>query len=149
MAKIQLGQIGVPLNLQILPRGIFTDKLLRDPKIEWDMAQFGIGFGLDPYVGFIYFMTDSGYGADGKSLSGYSNPEFDGWIQKAIKSMEEGERIKSYQEAEKVLLRDVAAIPWYPTRILMAYNKKVKGARCSGQAAILITRDWVNTWVDK
>jgi peptide/nickel transport system substrate-binding protein len=149
MAKIQLGQIGVPLNLQILPRGIFTDKLSRDPKIEWDMAQIGIGFGLDPYVGLIYFMTNSGYGADGKSLPGYSNPEFDRWLQKAVEAMEEGGRIKCYQEAEKVLLKDVVAVPWYPTRVLMAYNKKVKGARYSGQAAILIARDWVNTWLEK
>jgi peptide/nickel transport system substrate-binding protein len=149
LAKIQLAQIGVPLNLQILPRGVYISKLLRDPKIEWDMAQNGIGFGCEAYVGLGYYMTNSGSGADGKSLGGYSNPEMDRWVNKAVEAMGEEERVKCYQEAEKVLLKDVAGIPLYPTRALMAYNKKVKGVRANELASILVTRDWANMWIDK
>jgi ABC-type transport system substrate-binding protein len=149
MAKIQLAEIGVPLNLQILPRGIFTDKLMRDPKVEWDLGQNGIGFGLEPYRGLTFFMTDSGYGGDGKSLLGYSSPEMDGWVNKALEAMDEKERIKCYQEAEKILLRDAVLIPWYPTRNLIAYKKKVKGLQANCQAGIIVTRDWVNTWIEK
>ena len=149
MAKIQLEQIGVPLNLQLLPRGIFTDKLMRDPKVEWDLAQNGIGFGLEPYRGLVFFMTGAAYAGDGNNLLGYSSPEMDAWIDKALGSMNEDERIKCYQEAEKILLKDAMLIPWYPTRNLVANNKKVKGLQTNCQAGIIVTRDWVNTWIEK
>jgi peptide/nickel transport system substrate-binding protein len=150
MAKVQLAQIGVPLNLQILPRGVFVDKLLRDPKVEFDLGQNGIGFGIEPYRGFAFFMSDSGYGGDGKSLLGSSSPEMDGWINKALKSMNEDERIRCYQEAEKILLRDALLIPWYPTRNSIAYNKKVKGFETTCQGGLVVTRwDWANTWIER
>jgi peptide/nickel transport system substrate-binding protein len=149
LAKIQLGQIGVPLNLHLFPTGIKDDKILRDPKIEWDIGQIGMGFGHEPYAGLGYFRTNSAYGADGKSLGGYSNPEMDRWIQKAVQSLKEREKVKCYQEAEKILLKDVACIPLFPTRVLIAHNKKVKGVQSNELAIILVTRDWTNMWIEK
>ena len=34
MAKSQLAQIGVPVNLQILSLALWADKVVRDPKME-------------------------------------------------------------------------------------------------------------------
>jgi ABC-type transport system substrate-binding protein len=149
LARIQLAEIGVPLSINLLARGVFQDKLMRDPKIEWDIAQGGLGFGHEPSVGFSYFFTNSGTGADGKSLPGYSSPEMDGWIRKAMEASKEKDRVKCYQEAEKVLLKDAVAIPLSPTRQLMAYNKKVKGFKPHGAAVVYVTRDWANIWIDK
>jgi ABC-type transport system substrate-binding protein len=149
LAKIQLAQVGIPLNLQIHSMGVKDDKLLRDPKIEWDMGQIGMGFGHEPFIGLGYFITDSGYGADGKSLGGYSNPEVDRWVQKAMEALDEQDRVRCYQEVEKILLKDVSAIPLFPTRILMVYNKKVKGVRGNDLASILVTKDWTNMWIEK
>jgi peptide/nickel transport system substrate-binding protein len=149
MAKIQLAQIGVSLNLQLVSRAIWSDKIQKDPKIEWDIGQMGMGFGAEPYKGLVYYMTNSGYGADGKSLNGYSNPEMDRWIQKAVEAIKEEDRIKCYQEAEKILLMDVASVPLCPTRGLIAYNKKVKGFVPNDLANIIVTRDWANMWIEK
>jgi peptide/nickel transport system substrate-binding protein len=149
MAKAMFAEIGLQLNLQLLPRGIFQDKLMRDPKIEWDIGQGGLGFGQDPYVGFTYYLTNSETGADGKSLPGYSSPEMDQYVSKAMAATKEVDRVKYYQEAEKVLLKDAVAITISPTRQLIAVNKKVKGFIPHGAATIYVTRSWANMWIER
>lgn len=148
VAKVQLGQIGVPVELHFLSTAIWADKVLRDPKMEWDIAGFGAGFGLEPSLGFSYFVSDSGTAPDGKSLGAYSNPEFDRWTKRA-EAASEKEAIKSYQEAEMVLLKDVASIPLFPNRHVTAYNKKVKGFRAVDSGNIVVTSGWANIWIDK
>ncbi|MFC1534618.1 ABC transporter substrate-binding protein [Thermodesulfobacteriota bacterium] len=148
VAKAQLNQIGVPVNLQFLSTAIWATKVLRDPKMEWDIAGFGAGFGLEPSLGFNYFVTDSGSAPDGKSLGGYSNPDFDNWVRKAEGATEK-EAIKFYQEAEKILLKDVAAIPLFPNRHVIAYNKKVKGVHIVDSLNICVTTSWANIWINE
>ena len=147
VAKAQLEQIGVPLNLQFLSTATYATKILRDPKMEWDIASFGAGFGLEPSLGFTYFVTDSGSAPDGKSLGAYSNPEFDKWVKKAEMASEE-EAVGYYQEAEKILLKDIAAIPLFPNRHVIAYNKKVKDVQIVDSLNICVTTTWANMWFD-
>jgi ABC-type transport system substrate-binding protein len=149
LAKIQLAQIGVPINLQLASRAIWNVKLQRDPKMEWDIGQLGMGFGPEPYKGLAYFMTSSGHGADGNSLPGYSNPVMDNWVNKAVEAKKEEDRVKHYQAAEKILLQDAVAIPLFPMRALIAYNKKVKEFVPNDLANILVTRNWANIWIEK
>jgi len=149
MAKSQLAQIGVPLNLQILSLALWADKVVRDPKMEWDMGGYGLAFALDPSIGFAMFETNSGTAPDGKSLGGYSNPEFDQWIKKAEAALNEGERLKCYSEAEKVLLKDAAAIPCFPMRMVFAWNKKLLGVRFTDTLAINVTTPWANMWMER
>ena len=148
VAKAQLEQIGVPVNLQLLSTAIYATKILRDPKIEWDFSVFGAGFGLEPSLGFTYFVTDSGSAPDGKSLGGYSNPEFDSWVKKAEVSKED-EAIKYYQDAEKILLKDIATIPLFPNRHVTAYNKKVVGVHIVDSGNIPVTTSWANIWLNE
>ena len=108
-----------------MSRANWYDKLLRDPKLEWDTATIGFGFAEDPSLEFIRFFTDSGIAPDGKSLGGYSNPEFDQWVIRAEGALNEEDLTEAYQEAEKILLRDTAAIPVYFLRLLIAWNNKV------------------------
>jgi peptide/nickel transport system substrate-binding protein len=148
VAKVQLSQIGVPVELHFLSTAIWFDKLLRDPKMEWDIGGFGAGFGLEPSLGFSYFVSDSKTGPDGKSLGAYANPEFDQWIRKSEDSTE-NEAVKYYQEAEKLLLKDAATIPLFPNRHVTAYNKKVKDFHKVDSGNIVVTSSWANVWIDK
>jgi len=149
MAKAQLDQIGVPLNIQLFTQATWFDKILRDPKIEWDISAYGQGFAIDPSLGLTYFETNSATAPDGKSLGGYSNPEFDQWLQKAEIAMKEEDRVKAYQEAEKILLKDAASIPLWAYRNLYAWNKKVKGMGFNDSGNIYVTSTWANTWIEK
>jgi ABC-type transport system substrate-binding protein len=102
MAKIQLAQVGINLDLHLMSHAIWSDKLARDPKMEWDVGGIGYGFSQDPHLGFNSFVTDSGAAPDGKSLGGYSNPEFDKWVVKAEQAVNDEDRKKCFQEAEKI-----------------------------------------------
>jgi peptide/nickel transport system substrate-binding protein len=148
VAKAQLAQIGVPVDLHFLSTATWADKVLKDPKMEWDIAGFGAGFGLEPSLGFAYFVSDSGTAPDGKSLGGYANPEFDRLVKKAEAATEK-ESIKYYREAEKVLLKDVAVIPLFPNRHVNAYNKRVKGFKPIDSGNLSVTTSWANVWIDK
>jgi ABC-type transport system substrate-binding protein len=149
VAKAQLGQIGVPVDLHFLSTAIWSTKLLKDPKMEWDIAGFGAGFGLEPSLGFTYFITNSGTAPDGKSLGAYSNPDFDQWVKKAEAAASEKEAIKCHHEAEKLLLKDAATIPLFPNRHVIAYNKKVKGVHIVDTLNICVTTSWANIWIEE
>jgi peptide/nickel transport system substrate-binding protein len=148
-AQIQLAQIGVTLDLHLMDHSLWTIKLQKDPKLEWDMAGYGAGFAIDPSMGFRFFETDSGTGADGKSLGGYSSPEFDRWLQQAEAAATETERMQGYHEAEKILLEDVAAIPMVGHRMIVAYDKKVKGYTIDPTLAIYVCNPRTNVWIDE
>ena len=63
---------------------------------------------LDNFLGPIYAK-----GA-GSNDSVYDNPEFDALLKKGDTASSTDEAIKSYQEAEKILVKDMPAIPlWY------------------------------------
>jgi ABC-type transport system substrate-binding protein len=150
VAFIMLKQIGVPLNLQLFSHAIWWEKLLRDPKLEWDMGGFGSGWLASPWYGFSYFKSDSRTGADGKSVGGYSNPELDRLVDIMAVSTDEGERTKAIQEAEKILLKDVACIPLLNTHSVRAWNKKVKGHVITDSGKINVTTGWgANVWIEK
>jgi len=149
MAKLQLAQIGVPLDLHILSIALWFDKISRDPKMDWDMGGVGYGFAIDPSVGYVYFETDSGAAPDGKSLGGYSNPEFDQWVRKAEAAKTEEERTKFFQEAEKVLIKDAAAIPAFTMRLVFGWNKKVQNVKFTDTCAINVTNQWANMWLEQ
>jgi len=149
MAKKQLAEIGIKLKLDFHSRAIWTNSLNKDKKLKWDIGKLGSGFSADPFQGFTHHMTDSGSGIDGKALDGYSNPDFDQWIERAMALVEEEKIIKCYQEAEKVLLMDAANIPLHPLRQIMAFNKKVKGIKPNNLAAFYTTTTFENWWIEK
>jgi ABC-type transport system substrate-binding protein len=149
MAKSQLAQIGVPVNLQILSLALWADKIVRDPKMEWDVGGYGMAFAIDPSIGYDMFETNSGTAPDGKSLGGYSNPEFDQWVQKSEAAKNEEERTKGFQEAEKILLKDAAVIPCFPMRMVFGWNKKLQGVQFTDTLAINVTNSWANMWLEQ
>lgn len=149
LAKIQLAQVGIPLDLHLMSHAVWFEKMLKDPKMEWDVGAVGHAFAQSPLLGFNHFITNSGVAPDGKSLGGYSNPEFDKWIVKAERARTEEEQIRYYQEAEKVLIRDSAAIPLFFFQLVIAWNKKVKGVVVHPQATIHVTNPWTNVWLEE
>ena len=128
---------------------MWTTKLQRDIKIEWDLGKLGPGFAADPYRGFAHHMTNSNTGADGKSLDGYSNPEFDQWVDKALRALNDKDIDRCYQEAGKILLKDAVNIPLHPIRQLMAYNKRIKGLKPNNLAAFYTTTNFENWWIEE
>ena len=149
MAKYQLEPLGIPINLQLMSHAIWFEKLVRDPKLEWDVGAIGYGFAEDPGLGYIGFFTNSRVAPDGKSLGGYSNPEFDRWVMEAERSLDMEDQIRAYQEAEKVLIEDAACIPIFFFRLVMTWNKKVKGVTNHTLLGINVYNSYANMWIEE
>lgn len=149
IVKLQLAQIGVTLDLQLLPPANWYEKGYGTPVREWDLFGYGLAYGLDPALGYMTFATDSGSHRDGKSLGGYSNPEFDQYLIKAENAPNAEVRVKYYHEAEKVLLKDVACIPTFNMQTLNAYSKKVKGFKQNNTGLIYVTNTFSNFWIEE
>ena len=148
IAKAQLSEIGVPVNLNFLSTAAWSDKVQKDPKMEWDIAILGIAFATEPILGFTLFVSDSNRAPDGKSLGGYANPAFDQIIKKA-QMVKEKDAKRLYMEAEKVLLKDAAVIPLFLNRHVISYNKKVKNFHVIDTGNIPVTTGWgANVWVE-
>ncbi len=132
-----------------MDHSLWYTKLQKDPKLEWDLGGYGAGFAIDPSMGFRFFETDSGTAADGKSLGGYSNADFDEWLQKAEAAPNEEERMHAYHEAEKILLEDVAAIPMVGHRMIVGYSKKVKDYQINPTLGIYVCNPYTNLWIQQ
>ncbi|MBW2303445.1 MAG: ABC transporter substrate-binding protein [Deltaproteobacteria bacterium] len=151
MAKMQLAQVGVPLNLQLMSHAIWFDKLLRDPKMEWDMGGYGQGFSRSPTVGLGTFRSNAGEAPDGKSIGGYANPKFDALVTKAERSMSLEERKKIWTEMEKILLKDAVCVPLFPFHVIHAWHKdRVKGVINTDTGSVNVTTCWgANMWLEE
>jgi oligopeptide transport system substrate-binding protein len=69
------------------------------------------GLIIDPYDPYQYlraYKSDSGF-----NDTGWSNPEYDGLIEKGIAEPDRDRRFALYREAEAILLRDMPIIPIY------------------------------------
>ena len=53
------------------------------------------------------------------------------------------------EEAEKILIKDAAAIPYFVFRMLIAHHNKVKGLKVTDKGNIYITNTWANVWIDQ
>ena len=149
LVKIQLAQIGVPLDLQLLPPANWFEKGYGTPNREWDLFGYGLAYGPDPALGYMTFTTDSGVHRDGGSMGAYSNPEFDQWVIKAENAPNDEARLKYYHEAEKVLLKDVACIPTFNNQTLTAYSNKVKGFKPNNTGLIYVANTFSNFWIEE
>ena len=104
----------------------------------------------DPYF-FLYqlFHTDqlSALG-NGK---GYENPEVDKLLDRALsKTADQDERAVLYQEALKIILKDVPRIEIDVQEATAGINKKVQGYEVSADNSIQIVHpNGANVWIKK
>jgi peptide/nickel transport system substrate-binding protein len=149
LMQLNYKQIGIPVELEAHTFVKYGSVFLRDPKMDWDLGDHAHGFAPSPSRGFSYFVTGSGTGADGNSLGGYSNPEYDKQVALFESATDKNAQIKAAQAAEKILIQDAAAIPYAYNNNLLAWNKKVKGVVNTPLSNINVTTHWgANMWLD-
>jgi peptide/nickel transport system substrate-binding protein len=150
IAKMSLAQIGVTMEIEGLSFVNYSARLGRDKKMDWDLGGHAHGFNPSPSRGFSYFVSGSGTGADGNSLGGYSNPEYDKWVATFEAATDKNTQMKAAQMAEKILIQDAAAIPFKYNITLHAWRDYVKGVKNNNLGGINVTTAWgANMWLDK
>jgi peptide/nickel transport system substrate-binding protein len=74
-------------------------------------------------------MFHSGLWGTFKSSSFYKNPKVDALLDKALRSTDQAERAKAYEEAARLVFDDAAGVWIYNTKWYGPYSSKVKGIR--------------------
>jgi peptide/nickel transport system substrate-binding protein len=151
LAANQLKKIGLNLDLQIKERNVAINIKARDPKVPWDIAFWSKkGPGIDPSDCAREFFSESRASGDGQNMPGYKDPKVEELIIKAAATYDRRERIKLYQELERILLKDqqvvlpLVNIPW-----IYGVRKNVHDFKPHKSSFLYIVSPWSNIWVEK
>ncbi|MDI3473335.1 MAG: peptide/nickel transport system substrate-binding protein [Thermotogaceae bacterium] len=140
-----LKKIGVDLKVQSLEWGSFV---AITSKGDADMYTIGWTWYPDPEYFIFYMFHSSRKGTYGNG-GGYNNPKVDELIAKGESTADKQERIKYYQEAEKLIMKDMVYMPLYHKMVVMGVNKKVKGFTVSPDMMIRLYAPGTNIWIEK
>lgn len=122
VVKAQLEKIGVDMNLQIMDRGAYRDRIA---KRDYDIVLSGGGLAPDP-DSLLYDAFHSRF-VNHQNESGYQNPELDRILEEARVISEFDKRKLLYTDALRVLVRDVPEIPLYTYPWIFGFRNNVKG----------------------
>ncbi len=150
IAASQFKQIGLNLDLYILPDEVRKDKMRRDPKCEWDFAINNYaGPAIDPGETITDFYSQSPVAGDGKNISGYNDPKLDELYKKGGAAYRQEERKRIYQEIEKIILKDMVILPIFAIPTIFGFNKKVHDFPAHDSLHIFFRTSWNNVWLEK
>ncbi len=150
MGAEELKKIGVNLKLRIEERYITTLLVNKNPEIDWDITLFSVmGPGVDPSNLANEFYSKASRSADRTNRSGYNNPEVDKLFGMGNAISDRNERKKVYQQIEKIILRDLPAMPIFNLPTLFGYNKKVHDLRAHDTLYLYLKSPWNNVWIEK
>lgn len=121
--KNQWEELGIKVNLNIVGDDNIINEFIR-PR-EYQALLFGeiLSPEIDPFS----FWHSSQKRDPGLNLSCYSNERVDNLLEEARQSLDREERVKKYDEFQKIIIEDVPAIFLYTPNYLYPVNKKVKG----------------------
>lgn len=150
MAAEQLKKIGVNLEIRALESAVAVDAVNQEPTVKWDITLFSAkGPGNDPSDTAGEFDSKTPRAGDRKNRAGYVNPEIDKLLEKASAMANRNERKKLYQQIEKIIFKDLPAMPIFTIPRLFAYNKKVHDLRAHNSSFLYLKTPWNNVWTEK
>jgi peptide/nickel transport system substrate-binding protein len=150
IAAEQFKKIGLNMDIAILDPEVSKDKQRRDPKSDWDLMLAPVkGPAIDPGDTISDFYSKTPAGGDGKNIPGYDNPKVDELYVKGGAAYNRQEAKKIYQEIEKIILKDLVAMPIFDLPFIFAYNKRVHDFPAHDSAHLLFRTSWNNVWLDK
>ncbi len=150
MAAEELKLVGIKLKVRALPTQVASDTYRRNPQCPWDLvlSRFGSPI-IDPTIAMKEPYSKSGSAGDGKNIAGYHNPRYDELHLKGLASGDQKERIKIYQEMEKILLEDLPISPIFQLPTIYGANKKVHDFVSHDSGYLFIATPWNNIWLEK
>jgi len=116
-------EIGVEIELQILPRSILEKDIISSR--SYDALLFGEIVGQDPDL--FSFWHSSQAASPGLNLSAYRNKELDKLIEETRQISDKGKREENIIQIQKILQEDKPAIFLYNPLFLTVLPKQIKG----------------------
>lgn len=117
-------KLGINVKLEKLANATMRDRV---GKGDYDIAigNWSPDFA-DPYMFMNYWFESDKKGLPG-NRSFYENKEVDALLQAALKTTDQAERTKDYQQAQKVVIDEAAYVYLFQKNYQLAMNKEVKG----------------------
>lgn len=107
--------LGIHVNVDVIPFTTIQDKMksgsLEFSRRGWVADYPDASTFLELYYGRT--VPKDPHGLSMVNSSRYVNPEFDALFEKAMQTSDEKERVKLYQECDKILIEDAAFLPLY------------------------------------
>jgi ABC-type transport system substrate-binding protein len=141
---------GLKINLKMVD----PNQWLRDRDSgNYDITLAGGGGpGMDPLYQARMFGSSKDVGLverDGFNIPRYVNKEYDAIIRKAQSTEDRKARAKLYQSADKILMTDLPAVPYYHEVYFHGANKKVKGIIVTESGDPHLYTPAGQVWLDK
>ncbi|MBV9546210.1 MAG: peptide ABC transporter substrate-binding protein, partial [Chloroflexi bacterium] len=114
-------QLGINVDVSNKETKTFTDAMnAKPPQIQFGMVSYGFDF-LDPYNMLSVWL--------GSGRHNWSNPQYDDMVKKAASfTGDPNERIKMFQDAERLLVSDVGGVFIYHRTVADLYPGYLKGS---------------------
>lgn len=120
--KEQWKEIGVEVEVENLPSSVLQ-QAIKDR--NYQMLLFGEILNLDPDL---FSLWHSSQKRDpGLNISLYDNKNADTLLEDARKTLNSADRLKKYQEFQKLIIEDIPALLLYSPYYLYGHSKKIKG----------------------
>ena len=121
-----LTKAGVPSKVVGYPWPTIVEKF-KDPNTTPDVSVYWIStYYADPH-NWIGEMFSSSTAGTFKNAAHYKNPKVDELLDKALRSTDQAERAKLYEEVTRIVVDDAAGLWIYNTKWYGPYSNKIKG----------------------
>lgn len=121
--KNDWANVGVKVALDIVPVSAVQNQIVR-PR-QYEALLFGEVLGLNPDPFSFWHSTQRK--DPGLNLALYNNKRVDGLLESARQENNPAQRVKEYQEFQKIIMQDVPAIFLYSPNYIYAVSGKIKG----------------------
>lgn len=130
-------KIGVKVNLEVMDWNSYVQKVVVNRKYDATLCWWAMP--TDPDVLTYYSSATAG---KGYNIPGYKNPQLDALLTEGRKTADPEQRVKTYQEAQKMMATELPYLYlWYPQAVIAA-NKKLTMPNTSFSVA----EDHINEW---
>ncbi len=147
IAKTQLKEIGIDLDVKIFPWPVFFPKWSDPETSRWDLVIVPNKTEL-PYTSFGLLRAGLRSTKDGKNWCAYVNPKMEEVLERAVVTLDRKENTRLLQEANRMVLEDLPAFPFGRQINYTGVHQKVQDFK-PHVALIAISNSWTNIWLKK
>lgn len=119
-----LRKVGIKVELNSVTKTVFFSKR-RNKEYSMSMGGWSSGSGALALLKSFTATRDKEKGYGTGNYGGYSNPEFDKWLEKGLTTMDKDSRIQAQQKAAKIILNDLPLIPLHWQKYSWAYKNNL------------------------
>lgn len=119
----QLRKVGISVKVQPLEWGKFKEDVEKGRVQVWSLTWIGFK---DPDIYRYAFGTDNAP-PNGPNRGWYSNKKLDAFLNKAVKTTDQNERIKLYHEVQKIVAAELPYVFLWHEEAFAVMNKDIEG----------------------